>query len=244
MSSIGASLSGIRANQFMLDVIGNNLANASTAGYRRQLVSVNAFPQMLEAAWDAIPPAGEMSDAFVLSSAMSTDRAAGILRQTGNPGDLAIRGDGFFVIRAASGEKVLTRNGAFTLNSDNQLATTDGWLVLGERGPIAIDSASWQVDPSGQVLVDGQAVDRLRIEAPANPAAMSRIGDTRWMAGDAAPVRNATVEQGYLESSNVNIVAEMVALITATRSFEASQRCVQALDSTLDRAVNDIGRTA
>ncbi|MHB0938741.1 MAG: flagellar hook-basal body protein [Armatimonadota bacterium] len=235
--------SGMLVQQTALDANANNLANAGTTSYRRQLVSVNSFPRALENAWGAIAPLeGEPSPSRYLATAMMTDTAGGILRQTENPGDLALRGDGFFVIRDAAGREALTRDGSFTLNPDNELATADGWQVLGERGPITIDSATWQVDPSGQVTVDGTVVDRLQIVLPA--AGATRIGNTRWAAADTTPAANPRVAQGYLESSNVNTVAEMVALIAATRTFEASQRCVQALDSTLDRAVNEVGRTA
>lgn len=236
--------SGMLVQQTALDANANNLANASTTGYRRQLVSVNSFPRALENAWGTTSPLEETTPSNYLTTALTNDGAIGIFRQTENPSDLALRGDGFFVIRAAFGQEALTRDGAFTLNTDNELSTADGWQVLGERGPITIDSANWQVDPSGQVVVDGTAVDRLQIVLPSNPGAAARIGNTRWVAADTTPVATPRVAQGYLESSNVNTVAEMIALIAATRTFEASQRCVQALDSTLDRAVNEVGRTA
>jgi len=235
---------GMLVQQAALDANANNLANASTTGYRRQVVSVNAFSRALDNASGMIAPLEETTPSYYLTPALTNDGSIGILRQTGNPSDLALRDSGFFVIRAASGQEALTRDGSFTLNTDNELSTVDGWQVLGERGPITIDSANWQVDPSGQVVVDGTVVDRLQIVLPSNPAAATRIGNTRWAAAGATPVANPRVAQGYLESSNVNTVAEMVALITATRTFEASQRCVQALDSTLDRAVNEVGRTA
>ena len=233
---------GMLVQQAALDANANNLANAGTTGYRRQLVSVNSFPRALENAWGMPAPLEETTPSYVLTTALANDGTIGILRQTENPSDLALRGDGFFIIRDGTGREALTRDGTFTLNPDNELATADGWQVLGERGPITIDSADWQVDPSGQVTVDGMVVDRLQVVRP--DAGATRIGHTRWTAAATTPVANPRVAQGYLESSNVNTVAEMVALIAATRTFEASQRCVQALDATLDRAVNEVGRTA
>lgn len=233
---------GMLVRQAALDANANNLANAGTTGYRRQLVSINSFPCALENAWGMSAPLEETTPSSYLTIVSGNDETVGILRQTGNPADLALRGDGYFVIRDATGREALTRDGSFTLNSDNVLATTDGWQVLGERGPITIDSADWQVDPSGQVIVDGTVIDRLLVVLPDGGAI--RIGNTRWAAAATTPVANPRVAQGYLESSNVNTVAEMVALIAATRTYEASQRCVQAIDATVDRAVNDVGRTA
>jgi len=87
-------------------------------------------------------------------------------------------------------------------------------------------------------------VDRLRVVVPSDPSGMQRVGETRWAAGAVVPLRAPQIAQGALESSNVNAIAEMVSLITATRQFEANQKSVQSIDATLDKLVNEVGRTA
>lgn len=228
--------SGMLIQQTTSDATAHNLANVSTVGYRRQVTSVNAFSDLVN---DQL--LAEASTPRWLATRSATDTADGTLRPTGNNTDIALRGDGFFTLQSPTGDLAYTRNGAFTLNADHQLSTPDGWLVLGERGPITLDAPNWEIDHSGQVVADGATLDRLQVvRFAANDG--NRLGDTRWTAGEVLPATNVQVESGYLESSNVNAITEMVALITATRSFEANQRCVQAIDATLDRAVNDIAR--
>lgn len=244
LQGLYTAAAGMLVQQTALDTNSNNLANASTTGFRRQLISVNASPHTIDTTGSAFIPDEAAASSYDLSTVLASDPATGITHQTGNPTDFALRGDGFFVIRAQSGAQALTRDGSFTLNSNNELATLDGWTVMGTQGAISIDSANWTVDPSGQVVVDGNAVDRLQIVVPSGSTPPTRIGDTRWSASTTIPLPHAYVEQGYLESSNVNTVAEMVSLITASRAFESNQRCVQAYDSLLERTVNDIGRVA
>lgn len=242
-----SAANGMLVQQMATDTTANNLANASTAGYRRQLPSITSFAQRLDASLQAklpVNPVYAEPTANLLTLSGVTDPRTGSIRQTGNPTDFALRGDGFFVLDDAAGHELLTRSGSFTLNPDNQLTTEDGLLVQGERGPISIDGATWEVDPAGRVLVDSDEIDRLRVVVPSDPASMTRVGATRWQAAGVMPMSNPRVQQGYLESSNVNPVAEMVALITASRQFEANQKSVQAIDSTLDRLVNEVGRTA
>ncbi len=247
MHGLYTAANGMLVQQLASDATANNLANASTDGYRRQLPAVTAFPQLVDRALQSRLPLQDVlaeptQNLLMLST--TTDAAAGILRQTGNPTDLALRGDGFFVLGDADGRELLTRSGSFSLNADQQLATPDGLLVRGESGPITIDSPTWEVDRTGRVLVDGMEVDRLRVVVPSDPSGMQRVGETRWAAGAVVPLRAPQIAQGALESSNVNAIAEMVSLITATRQFEANQKSVQSIDATLDKLVNEVGRTA
>ncbi len=240
------------------DTIATNLANASTPGYRRAVPSVESFPvllgrvasqpgavpQLLSTAAQAVPH---------LEPRQTTDFTPGVQQQTNNPCDLALDGPGFFVVAAGSGE-AYTRAGSFTLDSEGYLITPGGHKLLGEAGPIRVSGRAWTVTTQGDVVCDGAVVDRLRVvdfeaRADGRPP-LQRLGENLFSAGRAAPVareearspKASEIRQGYLEGSNVNVVAEMVNMISALRAFETNQKIIQAVDSTLDRVINEVGR--
>jgi len=244
------------------DTIATNLANVSTPGYRRAVTSVEAFPVALARAVSqsgAFPQASADQPAPVthLSARQTTDFTPGLQQPTDNPCDLALDGPGFFVVEAAAGE-AYTRCGSFTLDSEQYLATSSGHRLLGAAGPIKVSGHEWRVNPSGDVICDGAVLDRVRVVDFDSRAALSRLGENLFSAGGPPPAggappagaaapaptpqQNPSIRQGYIESSNVNAVSEMVNLITAMRAFEANQKVVQAMDQTLDRAVNEVGR--
>ena len=234
----------MQAQQTAQDLIAQNLANVSTPGYRRQVAATHAFSTLVGQSLTGSTPGNRTAESppAITEVLSAGDPAQGAIRATGNATDLALNGDGFFVIQAPNGQETYTRDGAFTLDANNHLVTADGNSVLGEHGPITITSADWAIDQSGQVKCHGAIVDRLRLVSLPNFQAATRLGNNQWRASRTAPAARTQVLQGHLEGSNVNAVTEMVGMITAVRQFEANQRCIQALDSTLDHAVNDVGR--
>jgi len=222
------------------DAIAANLANASTAGYKRICVGVQAcnspFANELAAAL------GGADQYPYLSTTSHLDDSPGPLMSTGNACDLAIQGAGYFAVQGPAGE-AYTRDGCFKLDADGLLVDQQGRAVLGQRGPIRIDGTEWSVGEQATVVVDGQVVDSLKIvDFP--EALASKQGDGLFAVPKAAirMVPAPVVRSGQLEGSNVRAVEEMVNMISALRAFEASQRIIQAQDQTLDRAVNEVGR--
>jgi flagellar basal-body rod protein FlgF len=204
---------------------------------------------------DGTPAAGEVSQtasgtrqnrALGVVASGATDFGAGALRQTGAPLDLALEGDGFFVVQTARGERY-TRAGSFALNADGQLVTHRGDLVVGERGPVTVPPGEIGVGEDGTVSVSGRAVERLRIVRFNSPsAALTKEGDSLFAAnGSERPTEanNARVLQGSLESSNVNPLAELSAMIENSREFDSLQRSVTLLMNDLGRKIaGEIGR--
>ncbi|HEX2949472.1 MAG TPA: flagellar basal-body rod protein FlgF [Armatimonadota bacterium] len=242
---IYSAASGMLAQQMRLDAVANNIANVNTNGFRREITAVSSFDKALDTAMstdsDGVWSAPNMPNPFVLSPYAASDATVGPIIHTGNPTDLALHGQSFFTVRTGNGV-AYTRNGSFSLDTNGRLVTADGNPVLGEHGEIVIDNPKWQVTTNGTVVVNGNSVDKLQLADIPNLSAATRIGNNLWSTANAVPANNVMVEQGCVEGSNVNAVSEMVELINTSRQFEANQRCLQLTDTTLDRAVNDIGR--
>lgn len=250
---------GMVNEQKRLDVISNNMANSDTTGYKKQGVTSQSFDDELTI---RIHDNNEYSRTKVRIGNMNLgvkigetyhDFSQGSLRETGNTYDLALSGDGFFTIQTTNKQGVTstkyTRDGSFTVTREGYLVTRDGDYVLDTNGnriqiPGAQTAANVTFDENGNVAVNGQQVATLGIAGFANPQALLLYGENMYDATEAAGLQagTAAVNQGYLEMSNTNVIEEMVDMITITRAYEAGQRMIQTVDSTLDKAVNEIGR--
>jgi len=208
------------------EIVANNLANADTNGFRAQRTFASALG-------DAVP---------VAQTAM--DARAGSLKQTGNPLDVALGGDGYFVVNTAQGER-LTRSGSFRLDESNRLVDQDGNAVLGEGGPITLPQGTVSIDGAGGVKVDGKQVGKLRVETVPQGTQLQHEGGTRFLPD---PSRTAladtarSLRQGYLEESNVNPLTSMVDMIDIQRSYVAVQRTMVTLDGIRQTISNDLGK--
>jgi flagellar basal-body rod protein FlgF len=235
-----AAASGMLADQIRQDVIANNLANATTAGFKGDVAVGEAFPDLLVSQLQTGAQVGTLGLGSHISQ-ISTNDKQGALRQTGNTYDLAVAGSGWFSVQSANGP-AYTRNGTFTIDARGQLVTADALPVLDDGGrPITIGDGKGSIAPNGRVSFDGRQIARLALTS-LDPARLHKLGDNLYTGTAQKGVDPGRVEQGFLEGSNVNSVKEMVDLISTMRSFEASQKAVQAQDDTIGKAVNDVGR--
>jgi flagellar basal-body rod protein FlgF len=240
LKGIAAAASGMLPQLKRQEVISNNLANAATAGYKRDRLFVQELDQAQartapnEADWEMPHQIG-----------IRVDFSAGPMERTGNPYDVAIAGDGFFVVESQGAER-FTRNGHFEVNPDGVLSTVDGDPVMGEGGEIRLSAGDVAIATDGTVAVDGRTIDKLRIVRFADPNVLVRSGSSLFAIGQtgaaAEDVESPSVRQGFLEQSNVNTIEEMVNMITTFRFYEADQRAVQMQDQVQGRVVNDLGR--
>ncbi|HKL80728.1 MAG TPA: flagellar hook-basal body protein [Mobilitalea sp.] len=246
---------GMANEQKRLDIIANNLANSATVGYKEENVTNQAFDEVLtikirdesEAYNDR--PVGRMSLGVKLGE-VYTSFGQGSLRQTENTYDLALEGKGFFTLsvtdKAGNEDTKYTRNGSFTMTKDGHIVDTDGNHLMGEGGEIAIptDAAKIVVDGTGAIYADGNFIDSLLISDFEDYDYLVKSGDTMYQTVDGATdiPADASVRQGFTEQSNVNVVAEMVEMITVTRAYEANQKVIKSIDHTLDLAANSVGR--
>ena len=213
-----------------MDHVTNNLANATTPGFKAEhLRAIQAID------------VGEVGP-----SEATIDFRPGLSQQTGNALDLHIESDGFFVIQTKDG-LAFTRRGDFTINRDSQLVTQDGNQVMGEGGIITLRKGQVNISRDGSVSVDGDVIGKLRITDFNNRAALTRIGGGLYRdsgsAGMKKPVR-AEIAAGFLELSNVNVIGEMTELIDINRSFETYQKIIQTLSDQDKLSVSRVGRLA
>ena len=169
----------------------------------------------------------------------------GILEETGNNLNLAINGNGFFKVSTPRGE-MYTRNGSFTLSQNGELVTSEGFQLLGQNGPINLNGTNFQLGERGQVIVDGAVVDEIDMTDVSNVNNLDKYGQSYYVVREGLEVEEVPFEgkilQGFLEGSNISTIDEMVNMISIMRSYEASNKAVQAYDDMLQRAVNDIGK--
>jgi flagellar basal-body rod protein FlgF len=234
-SGFYAACTALLARSQALDMVANNLANTSTPGYR---AGHNVFRSLL--ATSSPFPVSNLNYAVNNYSVLgdsSLDLSQGNLEKTGNDMDLGIQGAGFFVVQTAGG-KAFTRNGSFHVSGQGQLVTIAGDTVLGENNkPIPIVGAPVSVGPDGTISVNGALAGKLKlVDFPAGTP-LESMGNTYYSAPEASatPATQASVQQGTLESSNVNPVASAVELVTVQRYAELMQRALSMFQTDMNQ---------
>ncbi len=220
-----------------LQVVANNIANLSTAGYRREGV---VFAEMVE----ALPVQGG-SVAMTAAHARVTDPAQGALRQSGGTYDLAIEGPGFFTVETPAGPR-LTRAGAFTPGPAGELVSPSGHRLLDVGGaPVFVppDAGTVSIAPDGTVSADGRPLAQLVPVTVADPQRLVREDGVLFRA-DAPPVpaEGARIVQGALEGANVNPVGEIARMIEVSRAYEAGQRLLDREDERIRQVIDALAR--
>ena len=245
---------GMANEQKRLDVISNNMANSNTVGYKDEKVASQAFDQVLGIKIRDGSQAyhneriGQLSLGVKIGETY-TDYSQGSVRETGGTYDLALSGSVFFTVsvtdKAGEVHTRYTRDGRFQLTKDGLLVDADGNPVQGENGNIVIDPSSKSVTISGtgQIMADGEFIDTLQIVDFEDYDYLYKYGDTMYEPVEGATFKDAAAEilQGYTEQSNVNVVREMVDMITITRAYEANQKVIRSYDAMLDKSVNQVG---
>jgi len=245
-SGLYTAYSGLRATADMLDVLANNLANVNTTGFK----SDETFQKMYNRAVTE-NGGGPLEDAVNNSASIGgsiSDFEPGVLRSTGRSLDIGIEGKGFLVVQGPSG-MFYTRNGSLHLNNDGGLVTSEGMPVMGENGPIQLPQGPISISVTGDIEVDGKAVDTLRVVDFTNKAALEKVGNSLFRSVGPEPVvmdpAQRTIQQGTLEQSNVNAVKEMVQMINVMRQFEALQKTIFTMMNNInDRSINQVGHVA
>ena len=219
----------MQADLNRLNTVSHNLANIGTDGYKRQIFASSL--QQAEAA-----PAVEATS---LAQTNVLDLSQGVLKNTGNPNDVALNGSGFLIVDS-NHQELLTRRGQLTVDSQGYLALLSGERVVGESGLISLEARAFEITRNGDLYQDGRLVDRLkRVQADATSIEYLGAGLFR-NAGELVNAENLDVMQGFSEGSNVESLAEMMELITTVRHYEASSQVLKSYDQVLGSAINDL----
>ncbi|MBN1613657.1 MAG: flagellar basal-body rod protein FlgF [Deltaproteobacteria bacterium] len=221
-----------------LDHVTNNLANAATPGFKAERMTFGLQYEDVRSALEGKPQ--DMP-------AVRVDYSQGSHQRTGNSLDVALDGEGFFVVETKEGI-AYTRRGSFRMNMEGALVTDAGDAVLDEsERPIKISGNSVQIDSQGQISVDGNPAGKLKIVRFDNHQNLIRNGNGLFMdPGNAEPAKpeNVNVSAGYLELSNVNAIKEMVEMIDIQRTFEIYQKVIQSMNDQDKLSINRVGKLA
>ena len=255
MRALYSAATGMMAQQFNMDVISNNLANVNTTGFKharadfQDLMSQELRPAGATVADGVTTPTGLEVGLGVKPAATETMFDQGTLQNTGNPMDVAIQGSGFFKVLLPDGTTGYSRDGSFKLDNQGKLVNSSGYAIqpeitipanstvnIGEDGTVSVQQAG-----SAQQQVVGQ----ITLTNFSNPAGLENIGGNNFVAtaasgsptdGTAGQNGYGTISQGMLEGSNVQIVQEMVNMITAQRAYETNSKAIQTADQMLQTA--------
>lgn len=244
---------GMNVQSKKLDIISNDLANVSTTGYKKDTTIISSFGEELlsrlndrEGGVSNNAEIGPITWGAKVAD-IHTDYTQGSIINTNEDLDVAIQGDGFFVVQTPNGT-AYTRDGNFTVNQNGSLVTRDGYAVMGENGPIEFGEdylntgGNIKIKADGEVILDDISIDYLDMASFADNQELTKMNDNLYITTSARQEFNGSLIQGYLEASNVNSVEAMVDMITVSRTYEANQKVLQTQDSLLGKAVNDIGR--
>jgi flagellar basal-body rod protein FlgF len=217
----------------LLDSITNNIANVDTPGFKaEQLYFSRGGP-------------GDIPGESKLRQITVTNYSPGVMQRTDNVLDLAIQGEGFFVIQTEDG-LAYSRDGRFTLNKDRDLVTHDGDYVLGRSGKISITGDNIQISENGVINVDGNEVDTLKIVDFRKPYALHRLGKGLYQdpdgSADPSIIKNPEIQSGFLELSNVQAIKEMVKMINIQHSFGLYQKVMQTIQDQDKLSTNRVGK--
>ena len=245
--SLYQAAAAMNAQMRWQEMITENLAAGTVPGFRKQEISFSDVAAASPLGMNGTTPAS-----FLIPVATTTTNfQQGEMRPTGDSTDLAIDGPGFFEVQMPNGETAYTRDGEFQLNAKGQLSTKEGYLVLGDAGPVRFDpnnAASFTVSANGQITQGGNQIGRLHLVEFSNPNQLTSTANGYLLADQpgAAPVpagSQTTVHQGFLEAPNSSPTSEMGSLINAMRIFEANQKVLQTQDDRMGRVISDLSGT-
>ena len=256
LKGLYTAYTGMINEQHRMDTMTNNLANASTVGFKKEGSTSQSFDDILtvkikdqSVGLQNVQRVGTNNPGVKIGENY-TDYTQGSFRVTDNTYDLALGGEGFFTIeytnKAGETSTMYTRAGQFTLNRDGYLVNENGDYVLGTQNQkIRLNTLQdSEISSNGTITQNGLEVARIQVTDFEDYNYLEKFGETYYRPVEGAKTiqSSATVNSGYLEMSNVQVVSEMVNLIAITRAYESNQKIIQTYDDTLDVAVNQLGR--
>ena len=247
--------SGSIAQERAMEYISNNMANMNTPGFKADRAVFESYLKDNLKPGSGIGTRGEIASGYLpkskndatylVASGKFTDFSQGAMRQTENPLDFALEGDGFIALLGSDGEKY-TRGGSFSVGSEGYLETNSGEVVLDRQdSPIRIDEGGFFVKADGTVTgLNGEEIAQLKIVSFADNEVLKKEGNSTFTTDSTEPISwsKAIVKQGYVEGSNINPVSEMAKMITAMRQYSSFQKAIQSEDEMNSKLINQVAR--
>ena len=217
-------IDGSLVHQLRFETISNNLANINTKAFKKDILSFNKT--------------------LIMKNISAVDFTEGPIGYTGNKLDVALETPGFFKVQTSQGIRY-TRDGAFTLDADGVLINQNGDSVLGQNGPIRINGNGVSINHNGQVVVDNEPVDKILVLDFEQRQFLRKEGNSYYTylgkEDDIFHADHVSVQQGYIEGSNVNPTEEMIKMIETFRAYESAQKAIQCIDEMNGKIINDPG---
>lgn len=247
LKGIYRTMAGKSATEKRMEMVVNNIANALTPGYKvaRPLFAGTIKDETVQRNDNRVSvPNSQINFADGSLVDSHIDFADAPLIETSSTLDLGIKGDGFFVV-SVNGKNMYTRNGQFTLNSEKKLVTLDGNPVMGDGGEITIDGKDTKIEKDGTIYIDKSPADKIKVVSFEDKKGLKNYGrslfiNTNPNNAETTPEKYS-VEQGYYEASNVNIVKEMVEMMSTLRAYESYSKVDQFFSDMVSKLIN-IGR--
>jgi len=233
---------GMLAQREKMDIVTNNIINVDTTGYKKDTLITRSFKDMMIQSMNG-QDIGPLNTGIHVDDVV-TSFVQGNLEQTDRLTDVALEGDGFFVVNTPAGVR-FTRDGAFAVSSDGYLVNSEGNYIQGTNGSIFVGRGEFTINEQGYVTVNGQTVNRLLLVTFENLTGLEKAGSNMFAQGSAGAPQLAAgckVKQGYLEASNVDMAEEMVTMVELNRAYQVNQRVLTMLDQSLGKTVNEVGK--
>jgi len=235
--TLAIAAAGMGFDTERLQSIAHNLANVSTTGYKRSIltkqVGMPTFDHQMQ-----------LANIDTVVDVNAIDTRAGALRSTGNPLDLAIEGSGFFEVRTPNGI-AYTRSGEFQLDQQGQLINAAGFPVMGTNGTIMLTTPMPKIDNQGRIFEKNEQIGQIKVVSFSDMSKLSYLGDGLYDAGTTQTTdvqQSNALRQGFVEASNVSSMHEMVRMIETLRHFESMQKVVQGMDSIQSSVISKLGQ--
>ena len=241
-SGFYTAASGMLMNQRRLNAVSNNMANQNTPGYQAKKVIGTTFDEELLRQQGGIETNIGGGSPIAIVAEEAIDFTQGNLKETNRPYDMAISGNGFFVIQG-EGQEYLPRNGNFDRDNEGYLVLRGVGRVLGDDGPIKVDNGFFNVGSTGGVFSEnGQLLGMLRVEEPADYDALVQNDNGTYTSGGQTTRVYPTVSQGRLEASNVNLGKEMTDAMSVQRAFQSCGKALTIIDQMNQKTASEIGK--
>ncbi len=252
LRGIYTAAAGMLATNMSMDTLANNLANVNTVGFKTDKVNFQSFPEMLMQKVSGMgnKTIGSINTGSQLHGTY-VNYTEGAAQVTGNPFDVAIQGDGFFAVKAPQGKDIFyTRAGNFTVSGDGYLTTANGMRVQGKNGDIQVnlENGPFKFNEKGALSDKDQVVAELDVTRFTKNQSLEKVTENLYKMSSISQKMpdgssGYSIQQGALEGSNVNPISELVNNIQGQRLYEALQKNIHLSNETLDKAVNDVGRS-